>query len=141
EKAREVRTKFGPRAVRNYIISHTETVSEMVDVLLLQKETGLLEGSFGAHGHARHGLMVIPLFETIADLQNAPEIMRDYFALPGMQALVAHQGGEQEVMLGYSDSNKDGGFLTSNWELYRAELSLVELFSAHGIKLRLFHGR
>nr|WP_186119338.1 phosphoenolpyruvate carboxylase [Burkholderia gladioli] len=141
EKAREVRAKFGPRAVRNYIISHTETVSDLVEVLLLQKETGLLEGSFGAYGHARHGLMVIPLFETIADLQNAPEIMRDYFALPGMQALVAHQGGEQEVMLGYSDSNKDGGFLTSNWELYRAELSLVELFSAHGIKLRLFHGR
>ncbi|MGN4038971.1 phosphoenolpyruvate carboxylase, partial [Burkholderia gladioli] len=141
EKAREVRAQFGPRAVRNYIISHTETVSDLVEVLLLQKETGLLEGSFGAHGHARHGLMVIPLFETIADLQNAPEIMRDYFALPGMQALIAHQGGEQEVMLGYSDSNKDGGFLTSNWELYRAELSLVELFSAHGIKLRLFHGR
>ncbi|MEX3557274.1 MAG: phosphoenolpyruvate carboxylase, partial [Burkholderia sp.] len=141
EKARDVRAQFGPRAVRNYIISHTETVSDLVEVLLLQKETGLLEGTFGAHGHAKHGLMVIPLFETIADLQNAPEIMRDYFALLGMQALVAHQGGEQEVMLGYSDSNKDGGFLTSNWELYRAELSLVDLFSAHGIKLRLFHGR
>ncbi|MEX3592367.1 MAG: phosphoenolpyruvate carboxylase [Burkholderia sp.] len=141
EKAREVRAKFGPSAVRNYIISHTETVSDLLEALLLQKETGFLEGSFGAHGHGRNGLMVVPLFETIADLQNAPKIMRDYFAMPGMQALIAHQGGEQEVMLGYSDSNKDGGFLTSNWELYRAEVSLVELFSTHGIKLRLFHGR
>ncbi len=141
EKAREVRALFGPRAVRNAIISHTETVSDLVEVLLLQKETGLLEGSFGPQGDAKHGLMVIPLFETIADLRNAPEIMRDYFALPGIDALIGQQGGEQEVMLGYSDSNKDGGFLTSNWELYRAELALVELFSAHDIKLRLFHGR
>ncbi|WP_017923475.1 phosphoenolpyruvate carboxylase, partial [Burkholderia glumae] len=142
EKAREVRARFGPRAVRNYIISHTETVSDLVEVLLLQKETGLLDGTFGAGAaDAKHSLMVIPLFETIADLRNAPEIMGDYFALPGAAALVARQGGEQEVMLGYSDSNKDGGFLTSNWELYRAELALVELFRAHGIRLRLFHGR
>ncbi|ALK31614.1 phosphoenolpyruvate carboxylase [Burkholderia plantarii] len=142
EKAREVRARFGPRAVRNYIISHTETVSDLVEVLLLQKETGLLDGTFGAGpADAKHSLMVIPLFETIADLRNAPEIMGEYFALPGAAALVARQGGEQEVMLGYSDSNKDGGFLTSNWELYRAELALVELFRSHGTKLRLFHGR
>ena len=142
EKARAVRAQFGPRAVRNYIISHTETVSDLVEVLLLQKETGLLEGRFGAaHGSARNGLMVIPLFETIPDLRDASRIMRDYFALPGVDAIVAHQGGEQEVMLGYSDSNKDGGFLTSNWELYRAELALVDLFRERGITLRLFHGR
>ncbi|KUZ79542.1 phosphoenolpyruvate carboxylase [Burkholderia ubonensis] len=147
EKARAVRAQFGPRAVRNYIISHTETVSDLVEVLLLQKETGLLDGAFGAtgegakHGGAKNGLMVIPLFETIPDLRDASRIMREYFALPGVDALVAHQGGEQEVMLGYSDSNKDGGFLTSNWELYRAELALVELFHERGITLRLFHGR
>ncbi|KVD53267.1 phosphoenolpyruvate carboxylase [Burkholderia ubonensis] len=142
EKARAVRAQFGPRAVRNYIISHTETVSDLVEVLLLQKETGLLDGAFGAkHGGAKNGLMVIPLFETIPDLRNASRIMREYFALPGVDALVAHQGGEQEVMLGYSDSNKDGGFLTSNWELYRAELALVDLFHERGITLRLFHGR
>ncbi|WGS41101.1 phosphoenolpyruvate carboxylase [Burkholderia sp. JSH-S8] len=142
EKARAVRAQFGPRAVRNYIISHTETVSDLVEVLLLQKETGLLEGALGAkHGGARNGLMVIPLFETIPDLRDASRIMRAYFALPGVEALVAHQGGEQEVMLGYSDSNKDGGFLTSNWELYRAELALVDLFRERGITLRLFHGR
>ncbi|KVQ48643.1 phosphoenolpyruvate carboxylase [Burkholderia territorii] len=142
EKAREVRAQFGPRAVRNYIISHTETVSDLVEVLLLQKETGLLEGTLGAaHDGARNGLMVIPLFETIPDLRDAARIMREYFALPGIDALIAHQGAEQEVMLGYSDSNKDGGFLTSNWELYRAELALVELFRERKITLRLFHGR
>lgn len=139
EKAREVRAQFGARAVRNYIISHTETVSDLVEVLLLQKETGLLEGPLGSH--AKNGLMVIPLFETIPDLRDAARIMREYFALPGIDALIAHQGAEQEVMLGYSDSNKDGGFLTSNWELYRAELALVDVFRERKITLRLFHGR
>ncbi len=143
ETARVTRQRFGARAVRNYIISHTETVSDLVEVVLLQKETGLLEGTMrgGRGASAKNALMVIPLFETIADLRNAPEIMREYFALPGVDALLAHQGGEQEVMLGYSDSNKDGGFLTSNWELYRAELALVALFRERGITLRLFHGR
>ncbi|WP_186249057.1 MULTISPECIES: phosphoenolpyruvate carboxylase [unclassified Burkholderia] len=142
EKAREVRAQFGARAVRNYIISHTETVSDLVEVLLLQKETGLLEGALGVPGSdAKNSLMVIPLFETIPDLRDAARIMREYFALPGIDALIAHQGAEQEVMLGYSDSNKDGGFLTSNWELYRAELALVDLFRDRKITLRLFHGR
>ena len=142
EAARVTREKFGARAVRNYIISHTETVSDLVEVMLLQKETGLLQGLLGdAHEPARAALMVIPLFETIPDLQNAPHIMRDLIALPGVDTLIEHQGGEQEVMLGYSDSNKDGGFLTSNWELYRAELALVSLFNERGVTLRLFHGR
>ncbi|TDV14519.1 phosphoenolpyruvate carboxylase [Paraburkholderia caballeronis] len=142
EMARVTREKFGPRAVRNYIISHTETVSDLLEVMLLQKETGLLTGRLGhADDPAKAGLMVIPLFETIPDLRNAPHIMRDLLALPGLDALVEHQGNEQEVMLGYSDSNKDGGFLTSNWELYRAELALVALFNDRGITMRLFHGR
>ncbi|CAB3769542.1 phosphoenolpyruvate carboxylase [Paraburkholderia humisilvae] len=142
EAARVTREKFGVRAVRNYIISHTETVSDLVEVMLLQKETGLLQGLLGtAHYPARAGLMVIPLFETIPDLRNASHIMRDLMALPGIEAIIEHQGNEQEVMLGYSDSNKDGGFLTSNWELYRAELALVSLFNQRGVTLRLFHGR
>lgn len=142
EEARVTREKFGARAVRNYIISHTETVSDLVEVMLLQKETGLLHGRLGdANDPARAGLMVIPLFETIPDLRNASHIMRDLISLPGVDALIEHQGNEQEVMLGYSDSNKDGGFLTSNWELYRAELALVSLFNQRGITLRLFHGR
>ncbi|MDR6374477.1 phosphoenolpyruvate carboxylase [Paraburkholderia caledonica] len=142
EQARVTREKFGARAVRNYIISHTETVSDLVEVMLLQKETGLLQGRLGdANDPARAALMVIPLFETIPDLRNAPHIMRDLLALPGADSIIEHQGNEQEVMLGYSDSNKDGGFLTSNWELYRAELALVSLFNERGITLRLFHGR
>ncbi|SAK58856.1 phosphoenolpyruvate carboxylase [Caballeronia ptereochthonis] len=142
EAARETRQKFGARAVRNYIISHTETVSDLLEVMLLQKETGVLQGCVGSKDDpARDGLMVIPLFETIADLRNAPVIMGEFFALPGIDKLIANQGNEQEVMLGYSDSNKDGGFLTSNWELYRAELALVALFKERGTTLRLFHGR
>jgi phosphoenolpyruvate carboxylase len=146
--ARDIRARFGPRAVRNYIISHTETVSDLVEVMLLQKETGLFQGSLGNDSHdsatavePKVGAMVIPLFETIADLRNAPVIMREFFDIPGMSAVMTQQGGEQEVMLGYSDSNKDGGFLTSNWELYKAELALVHLFEEKGIRLRLFHGR
>jgi phosphoenolpyruvate carboxylase len=155
EAAREIRQRFGARAVRNAIISHTETVSDLIEVMLLQKETGLMQGCLlplagtsgvdstdaVPHEAAQLGLMVIPLFETITDLRQAPHIMRDLFALPGVDALVEAQGNEQEVMLGYSDSNKDGGFLTSNWELYRAELALVSLFNDRGIRLRLFHGR
>ncbi|WJF91047.1 phosphoenolpyruvate carboxylase [Paraburkholderia bonniea] len=142
EEARLTRAQFGERAVRNYIISHTETVSDLLEVMLLQKETGLLQGRLGnPHDPARTGLMVIPLFETIPDLRNSQRIMGELMALPGMKALIEAQGSEQEVMLGYSDSNKDGGFLTSNWELYRAELALVSLFKRHGVTLRLFHGR
>ncbi|WP_321929323.1 phosphoenolpyruvate carboxylase [Paraburkholderia guartelaensis] len=142
EMARVTREKFGARAVRNYIISHTETVSDLLEVMLLQKETGLMSGRLGhAEDFAKAALMVIPLFETIPDLRHAPGIMRDLLALPGLDAIVEHQGNEQEIMLGYSDSNKDGGFLTSNWELYRAELALVALYKQRGITLRLFHGR
>ncbi|MFO1337818.1 MAG: phosphoenolpyruvate carboxylase [Burkholderiaceae bacterium] len=143
EAAAVGRARFGHAAIRHYIISHTETVSDLLEVLLLQKETGLMRGTLGDGGQA--DLIVSPLFETIADLRNAVGIMRDFYALPGITALVARGGGEQDVMLGYSDSNKDGGFFTSNWELYRAEIALVEMFdaleAAHGITLRLFHGR
>jgi len=136
--AREIRQRYGVRAIRNYIISHTETVSDLLEVLLLQKETGLLRTE---NGEAIGELMVIPLFETIPDLQRAAGIMSRTMALPLVKQLIARQGQLQEVMLGYSDSNKDGGFLTSNWELYKAELALVSDFRAAGVKLRLFHGR
>ncbi|MFM2119983.1 MAG: hypothetical protein RL722_1451, partial [Pseudomonadota bacterium] len=148
EAARVMRATYGREAIRHYIISHTEDVSDLLEVLLLQKETGLLHGPQGgslATGQAVADLIVSPLFETIADLRNAAPIMQAYYALPGIKALVQRSGGEQDVMLGYSDSNKDGGSFTSNWELYAAELALVELFSAggaaDGLRLRLFHGR
>lgn len=139
---REARAKYGAALTRNYIISHTETLSDLVEVMLLLKEGGMLHGSFGPdHRDTAMDLMVIPLFETIEDLRNAPIIMQSLLDLPGFDAILRHQGGEQEVMLGYSDSNKDGGFLTSNWELYKAELALVECFKKRQITLRMFHGR
>ena len=118
ETARVMRERFGHEAIRHYIISHTETVSDLLEVLLLQKEVGLLTGTLDAE--SRSHLIVVPLFETIEDLRNAAPIMREFYALPGVAALVQRSGGEQDIMLGYSDSNKDGGIFTSNWELYRA---------------------
>ena len=137
--AKAIRERYGARAIRNYIISHTETVSDLLEVLLLQRETGLLRKSDSAD--AELDLMVIPLFETIPDLRLAAEIMEQFMALPQINSLIVKQGRLQEVMLGYSDSNKDGGFLTSNWELYKAENRLVQVFNNADVKLRLFHGR
>lgn len=142
--ARLIRQRYGERAIRNYIISHTETVSDLLEVLLLQKEAGLLHAHWDETGQVskvRAELMVIPLFETIPDLRCAADIMQHYLHLPQVREIVAAQGSLQEVMLGYSDSNKDGGFLTSNWELYKAEKRLVSLFAQAGVTLRLFHGR
>jgi len=141
--AREIRQRYGERAIRNYIISHTETVSDLLEVLLLQREAGLLRMSWDEAGTATPtlDLMVIPLFETIPDLRCAAEIMESFIALPLVRKMIEKQGQLQEVMLGYSDSNKDGGFLTSNWELYKAEIRLVDIFKRAGVTLRLFHGR
>ncbi len=143
ETAQRMLSTFGKQAIRHYIISHTETVSDLMEVLLLQKEVGLMRGTLDSE--AVNDLIVVPLFETIEDLRNAAPIMRDFYALPGMAGLVHRSGSEQDIMLGYSDSNKDGGIFTSNWELYRAEIALVELFDKlqrqHGITLRMFHGR
>ena len=139
-KARDLRAKFGTRTIRHYIISHTETLSDLLEVALLQKEAGLLRGTWGSTS-VQMDLNIVPLFETIEDLRNAPKIMSEWLSLLGIRYLIGYQGNEQEIMLGYSDSNKDGGFLTSNWELYKAEVYLVELFSQAGVKLRLFHGR
>ena len=141
--AGQMHRSYGRESIRHYIISHTETVSDLLEVLVLQKEVGLLRGTLDAQG--MNDLIVVPLFETIEDLRNAAPIMRDFYALPGVAELVRRSGGEQDIMLGYSDSNKDGGIFTSNWELYRAEIALVELFeqlaTSHQIKLRMFHGR
>lgn len=137
------RQNYGQAAIQHYIISHTESVSDLLEVLLLQKETGLMTGTLASHG--QHALMVVPLFETIDDLRSAAGIMADFYALPGIVQQVRRSGLNQEVMLGYSDSNKDGGIFASNWELYQAEVSLVTLFnpmlSQYGIRLRMFHGR
>jgi phosphoenolpyruvate carboxylase len=150
ETAKVMRERFGAQAIRHYIISHTETVSDLLEVLLLQKEVGLMRGTLDTESIC--DLIVVPLFETIEDLRNAAPIMREFYALPGVAQLVQRSGAEQDIMLGYSDSNKDGGIFTSNWELYRAEIALVELFDqlaqdakkipgTKAIQLRMFHGR
>jgi phosphoenolpyruvate carboxylase len=112
---------------------------------LLQRETGLLRIQWNDQteqsSDAEMSLMVVPLFETIPDLRCAAGIMESLMAIPQVRRLIGWQGYVQEVMLGYSDSNKDGGFLTSNWELYKAETRLVDVFDRAGVKLRLFHGR
>ncbi len=148
EAAKVMRERFGAQAIRHYIISHTETVSDLMEVLVLQKEVGLMRGTLD-NNESTNDLIVVPLFETIEDLRNAAPIMRDFYAVPGMAQLIRRSGAEQDIMLGYSDSNKDGGIFTSNWELYRAEIALVELFDklehehkgAKPIQLRMFHGR
>ena len=143
EAALTARAQYGEEAIRHYIISHTETVSDLLEVLLLQKEVGLMRGTLD--DKAKVDLIVVPLFETIEDLRNSASIMREFYALPGIANLVKRSGAEQDIMLGYSDSNKDGGIFTSNWELYRAEVALVEDFdrlaNSHNIQLRMFHGR
>ena len=144
EMAHKMLQTYGREAILHYIISHTETVSDLLEVLLLQKEVGLMQGTLdGSTSQAQ--LIVVPLFETIGDLRAAASIMRDYYAVPGVAQLMQRSGGEQDIMLGYSDSNKDGGIFTSNWELYRAELALVEVFDQleadYGLRLRMFHGR
>lgn len=142
-----IRKKYGHRAISQSIVSHTETLSDMLELLLLQQETGLISIECDAKGQlkpfkANDGLIVVPLFETIPDLLAGAEIMDQWLSIPWVkQRIMESQGGLQEVMLGYSDSNKDGGYLTSNWSLYETELALVEVFKKHGVALRLFHGR
>ncbi|MGH7292897.1 MAG: phosphoenolpyruvate carboxylase, partial [Myxococcota bacterium] len=135
--ARAVRV-FGPQAVPNYIISMCQSVSDMLEAAIFLKEAGLLDAS-GGEPYSPVG--VVPLFETIDDLQRGSSILEAVLDLPLYRALVHSRGEQQEVMLGYSDSNKDGGYLAANWALYRAELDLVESARKTGIRLRLFHGR
>ena len=134
--ARSIHRRFGRAAIENVIISKTDGVSDILEVALLLKEVGLLRP-------LEHALDVniVPLFETIDDLANAGPTMDRLLAIPLYNRLLGSRGALQECMLGYSDSNKDGGFLTSGWALYRAEIALTEVFARHGITLRLFHGR
>ncbi|MEM9279144.1 MAG: phosphoenolpyruvate carboxylase [Pseudomonadota bacterium] len=133
--ARKLKDRYGDGAIRNSIISNTQSASDLLELAVIMKQTGLVspEGETTTH--------LIPLFETIGDLRACPEIMEQLFSIPEYRRLVDAMGGVQEIMLGYSDSNKDGGYITSGWELYKAEIKLIELFRKNGIKLRLFHGR
>ncbi|GAB11030.1 phosphoenolpyruvate carboxylase [Gordonia araii NBRC 100433] len=131
---------FGPEAVPNYVISMCTSVSDMLEAMILLKEAGLYDAGAAGEG-ARSRLRVVPLFETIEDLQQGARTILDALDVPLYRQVVQAQQNTQEVMLGYSDSNKDGGYLAANWALYRAELDLVDAAKRAGIRLRLFHGR
>jgi phosphoenolpyruvate carboxylase len=131
--AADIRRRFGPEALPNCIVSKTAGVSDLLEITVMLKEAGMLQDGRQPN--------IIPLFETIEDLRQAPQSMERLLSLPVYRALLGKKHPTQEVMLGYSDSNKDGGFLTSGWELYRAEVALAKLFAEKGVKLRLFHGR
>jgi len=132
--AAEVHRRYSADALPNYVISKCQSVSDLLEVAVLLKEGGLVRGDTLC-------VNIVPLFETIDDLDRCATVMRAAFALPRYRAWLDGRGRTQEIMLGYSDSNKDGGYLTANWALYRAELALVAAFREHGIHLRLFHGR
>ncbi len=145
--ARRALDEISPRGLRTYIISMTRDVSDMLAVLVLAKEAGLVRSaecgvrSAEAQPSMTSRLAVTPLFETIDDLQRAPDVMKRLFENPVYAQILAAQGNLQEVMIGYSDSSKDGGILTSSWELFKAQDSLWQIAREHTVELRLFHGR
>ncbi|MEO8331966.1 MAG: phosphoenolpyruvate carboxylase, partial [Gallionella sp.] len=141
QAAAEIHKRFGQGALPNHIISKTDAVSDMLEIALMLQQVKLLEGGDQLHANPVLHINIVPLFETIEDLRGCGVIMDELFSLPWYRKLLESRGNTQEVMLGYSDSNKDGGYLTANWELYKAEVELVKVFDKHGIELRLFHGR
>ena len=132
---------FGPKAIENYIVSKCESVSDVLEVAMLFREVGLLRSSATSFAPVELAIGIVPLFETIADLEAAADVVDALWTHPSYAAWLDHRGRLQEVMLGYSDSNKDGGYTASNWALYRCQSSLVEMAHRHDVKLRLFHGR
>ncbi len=137
-EARHLKACFGDAAIGQSIISNCAQVSDMLALAVILKESGLIRQ---VNGCPVSSLNLVPLFETIGDLARSCEVMTGLFDDPWYQDLLASRGRVQEVMLGYSDSNKDGGYLTSQWELYQAERRLVSLFARYDVHLRLFHGR
>ncbi|HGM0743593.1 TPA: phosphoenolpyruvate carboxylase, partial [Neisseria gonorrhoeae] len=137
-EARKIKDEFGEDAVTQSIISNCEQPGDLLALALLLKESGLLAVENGKP-HSR--INIVPLFETIEALENACPVMETMFRLDWYDALLESRGNIQEIMLGYSDSNKDGGYVTSSWCLHQAELGLVELFKKYDVRMRLFHGR
>lgn len=141
---KSLQNELGLKAIENYIISMTCGVSDVLEVLLLAKEARLFSPSKpGAAGGQQpfSYINIVPLFETIDDLHTAPEVMRNLFTNNAYRLHLASRGNVQEIMLGYSDSNKDGGYLSSHWRLYRAQQELAQAAREAGVVLQLFHGR
>jgi phosphoenolpyruvate carboxylase len=137
----EIKNGCSPEAIRQYVISGASTVEDVLAVVRLARLGGVrVEGAGDGPGHDP-GLMPVPLFESIDDLRQAPAICRELWSRPDYRKLMATWDNWQEVMLGYSDSNKDGGMLTSTWEIFRAHRDLHVVARECGVKLRLFHGR
>ena len=134
--AADAHATYGPACIRQYIVSMCKSVSDLLEVNLLLKEVGLYRPGTPATA----AIMAVPLFETIEDLEAAPAIMTEWFAIPEVRG-IARARGHQEVMIGYSDSNKDGGYLTSTWQLSKASTALRPVFDAAGVGMQLFHGR
>jgi phosphoenolpyruvate carboxylase len=134
--AAEAHRRYGPECIRFYIISKCESVSDLLEVNILLKEAGLYRG----HGTASAAIMAVPLFETIADLEGSASVMQMWLAMPEAAA-VTQAFGFQEVMVGYSDSNKDGGYLTSVWSLHQASRKLAAVFEQFATPMQVFHGR
>jgi phosphoenolpyruvate carboxylase len=127
-----------PAAIGSFILSMTREVTDLLGVYLLAKHAGLFTDKAGTESCL---LAIVPLFETIDDLRNAPTILREFLGIPLVRRSIRDRGGVQEVMIGYSDSNKDGGFLSANWELYKAQLELSRLGSEFDVHIAYFHGR
>jgi len=132
--ARELKDKLGNNIIKQNIISHTTSISDLLELAIMLKEVGLVGSDFAR-------LQLVPLFETIEDLENSYEIMDNYLALDIVKKWVKDNKDYQEIMLGYSDSNKDGGYLSSGWSLYKAQQDLSSLGNKYGIKITFFHGR
>ena len=130
----ELKDKLGNNIIKQNIISHTTSISDLLELAIMLKEVGLVGSDFAR-------LQLVPLFETIEDLENSYEIMDNYLALDIVKKWVKDNKDYQEIMLGYSDSNKDGGYLSSGWSLYKAQQDLSSLGNKHGIKITFFHGR
>ena len=134
--AADAHARYGPECIQYYVISKAEGISDLLEVYILLKEAGLWKSGDPPSA----AIMAVPLFETIGDLERAPEVMRECLSLPEIVAAVAPRA-HAEVMIGYSDSNKDGGYLTSVWSLHKASEALAEVFEEMGTRIQLFHGR
>lgn len=132
--ARKLKDKLGENVIRQTIISHATSVSDMLELAIMLKEVGLVDSQ-------KARVQIVPLFETIEDLDHSEETMRRYFSLPLAKKWIASKDNYQEIMLGYSDSNKDGGYLSSCWTLYKAQQQLTAIGDEFGVKVTFFHGR
>lgn len=134
QTARELKDRLGEEVIRQNIISHATSVSDMLELAVMLKEVGLVDTE-------KARVQIVPLFETIEDLDHSEETMRSYLSLPIAKRWIASKNNYQEIMLGYSDSNKDGGYLSSCWTLFKAQQQLTAIGDEFGVKITFFHGR